>query len=287
MTQSTQEEFYKEAFKRNKGLISDATQEKLQTTCIAIPGMGGVGGIHSETLARLGVGKFHVADGDTYELANFNRQIEAMHSTIGLAKEEVMSNTIKDINPFAEVKRFGLITSENIDAFLEGVDIVVDGMDFYEFDVRRLIFKKAYEKGIPVVTAGPVGFGSSVLVFTKESMTFDEYFNVDDTTPEGVKQLSFGIALTPSILQYSYFKPTTLNLKDHAAPSSVLGTLAAANWVGTLVYKIVDGKKVETVPVSFQFDPYVARMKRTHLYFGNRNIVQRLKLWYLKKKLID
>lgn len=287
MTQLTQEEFYSEAFKRNKGLIADKAQQKLRTTCVAIPGMGGVGGIHSETLTRLGVGKFHIADGDVYELVNFNRQIEAMHSTVGKQKAEVMEATIKDINPFAEVKVFGHITEENIDAFLEGVDIVVDGMDFFEFDVRRLIFNNAHKKGIPVITAGPIGFGSSVIVFDPNKMSFDEYFNVNDDMPLSVRLLHFGIGLTPSLLQRKYFAPKNVNFNDHSAPSSVLGTLAAANWVGTIVYKLIDGDSVEVAPTSFHFDPYVAKMKRTHLYFGNRNIVQRVKLWYLKRKLID
>lgn len=279
-------DFYNEAFKRNKGLISTHLQEKLRNTHVAICGMGGVGGIHAETLARLGVGKFTIADGDTYEIVNINRQIEAMTSTVHKAKKEIMTKTLHDINPYIKVQGFDYITKENVDAFLDDVDIVVDGIDFFEVDIRRLIFNEAYKKGIPVITAAPVGFGSSVIVFTKDSMTFDQYFDISDETPKELQPFYFGIGLAPSMLQRAYFAPEKLNLKEQAAPSSVLGTLAAANWVGVTVCKLLDNKKVETAPVSFHFDPYVAKTKRTNLYLGNRNIAQRIKLWYLKNKMV-
>ncbi len=287
MSELTQEEkFYTEAFKRNKGLISIHTQHKLKDTHIAICGMGGVGGVHAETLARLGVGNLTIADGDTFELANINRQMEAMESTFGKKKGEVMMNTLRDINPFLHIRTFGYITEKNVDDFLEGVTILVDGIDFFEFDIRRLVFNKARAKGITVITAAPVGFGSSVIVFTKDSMSFDDYFNVSDTTPDELKPFHFGIGLTPSLLQRSYFAPQTIKMGEHVAPSSILGTLAAATWAGALVFKIAEGKEVEVAPVSFHFDPYVAKMKRVHLYFGNKNIIQRIKLLYLKKKLL-
>ncbi len=280
-----EKDFYNKAFIRNKGIISTHLQEKLRNTHVAICGMGGVGEIHAETLARLGIGSFTIADGDTFELTNMNRQMEAMESTLGKSKIEVMVKTLLDINPFAHVQTIGYITKDNVDAFLEGVSVVVDGMDFFEFDIRRLIFNKARAKGIPVITAAPVGFGSSVIVFTKDSMSFDEYFDVNDDTPDNLKPLLFGIGLTPSLLQRSYFAPEKIKMKTRTAPSTIIGTLAAANWVGALVYEMIEGKPIEVAPVSFHFDPYVAKIKRTHLYFGNRNIVQRCKLWYLKRDI--
>jgi molybdopterin/thiamine biosynthesis adenylyltransferase len=284
--QDKEKEFYTEAFSRNKGIISVHLQEKLKNTRIAICGMGGAGEIHAETLARIGIGSLTIADGDTFEVANINRQMEAMTSTVGKSKEEVIALTLKDINPYISVRTTGYITEENVDAFLEGADIVVDGMDFFKFDIRRCIFNRARELGIPVITAAPIGFGSSVIVFTKDSMSFDDYFNVDDSTQDELKPLLFGIGLAPSLLQRSYFAPEKIKTKEQVAPSSVLGTLAAADWMGTIVCKLVDTKEVEVAPVSFHFDPYVTRMKRTHLYFGNRNIIQRIKMWYLTKKLL-
>jgi molybdopterin/thiamine biosynthesis adenylyltransferase len=245
-----------------------------------------VGEIHAETLARLGVGNLTIADGDTFEIANINRQMEAMTSTVGKSKVEVLTDTLQDINPYIHIRTMGYLTQENVDEFLRDVDIVVDGMDFFEFDIRRTIFNQSRERGLPVITAAPIGFGSSVIVFTKNSMSFDEYFNVSDNTADEDKPLLFGIGLAPSLLQHSYFSPEKIKTSQKQAPSTVLGTLAAADWMGTIIYKMIQGVDVEVAPISFHFDPYVTRMKRTHLYFGNRNILQRIKLWYLKWRLL-
>ena len=66
-----------EAFERNRGLISDAEQDKLARTLVVIAGCGGVGGLHAHTCARLGIGRFRIADSDTFSIANINRQIGA------------------------------------------------------------------------------------------------------------------------------------------------------------------------------------------------------------------
>lgn len=281
----SEDEFYKEAFDRNRGLVSDKVQERLRRTRVAIPGAGGVGGVHATTLARLGIGDFHIADFDTFGLANFNRQAGAMMSTLDKEKEIVMEGIIHDINPHASVRRFGKIGEENVEQFLEGVDIVVDGMDFFQIDVRRLIFKAAYKKRIPVITAAPLGFGSAVHIFDKDSMQFDDYFAINDSMSYKEKIISFGIGITPALLQTVYMPPATLKLEEKRAASSVVGTLACANFAATEVYKIVGGIPYEASPVSFQYDPYLKKIKRVNLWFGNRHPIQRLKKWYFSKKV--
>ena len=82
---------YDEAFARHRGLLSAAEQERLRQSRIAIAGLGGVGGVHLATLARLGIGAFHIADPDDFELANFNRQHGANVDTIGRSKAAVMA----------------------------------------------------------------------------------------------------------------------------------------------------------------------------------------------------
>src|SRR3990167_6528215 len=80
---------YNEAFSRNEGLISKEEQERLRSSRIAIPGLGGVGGVHLMTLARMGIERFHIADADQFSLANFNRQYGASVSNLGKNKTEV------------------------------------------------------------------------------------------------------------------------------------------------------------------------------------------------------
>ncbi len=113
---------YDQAFSRNLGLVNPEEQAKLRASCVAIAGMGGVGGVHLMTLARLGVGAFRIADPDTFELANFNRQYGAEMATLGRSKVEVMAEKARGINPDLKIEIFReKITAENIDRFLQGV----------------------------------------------------------------------------------------------------------------------------------------------------------------------
>src|SRR5690625_3553434 len=83
---------FEDAFSRNIGWVTEWEQQILRSSKkIAIAGMGGVGGAHLLTLARLGVGAFHIADFDSFEFPNFNRQVGAMLSTLGQSKVEVMA----------------------------------------------------------------------------------------------------------------------------------------------------------------------------------------------------
>src|SRR5207253_4308530 len=82
---------YDEAFSRNIGWVTSAEQRALRGKRIAIAGLGGVGGVHLLTLARLGIGAFNIADFDAFDLANFNRQAGALMSTLGRPKTEVLA----------------------------------------------------------------------------------------------------------------------------------------------------------------------------------------------------
>lgn len=109
---------YNEAFSRNIGWLTDWELFILKNMRIAIAGLGGVGGIHLLTLTRLGIENFSIADMDTFELANFNRQVGASCSSIGHSKVEIMSDMARDINPNINISAFDAgINQENIDAF--------------------------------------------------------------------------------------------------------------------------------------------------------------------------
>src|SRR4051794_32791265 len=178
------ETFWAEAYCRDIGLFSRDEQLRLADARVALPGMGGVGGVHMVTLARAGVGKFNISDLDVYEIANINRQYGASIPSLGRPKIDVMAEEALTINPFLDIKMFPQgISASNVDEFLEDVDVVLDGIDFFAYPIRRLIFNRAKKRGIPVVTAGPLGFSTALLIFTPDGMSFDEYFDVDDATP--------------------------------------------------------------------------------------------------------
>ena len=119
--QAPEEDFeYARAFSRNIGWVTEAEQQILRRTTVAIAGLGGVGGAHLLGLARLGIGRFRIADFDTFGVHNFNRQAGAFVSTVDWPKAEVMARMARDINPELQIEVFPQgVQPDNLDAFLD------------------------------------------------------------------------------------------------------------------------------------------------------------------------
>ncbi|MBL4630246.1 MAG: ThiF family adenylyltransferase, partial [Paraglaciecola sp.] len=201
---------YENAFSRNIGWVTDSEQQILKNKKVAIAGCGGVGGVHLLTLSRLGISNFNISDFDEFEVHNFNRQAGAFMSTIGQEKCAVMERMAKDINPESQITTFpDGVFEHNIDAFLDGVDIYVDSLDFFALEARKTVLSKCYEKGIPVVIAAPLGMGVAFLCFLPDQMNFEEYFRFEDVKTEDEQFIQFLIGLAPSMLQRSYLVDET------------------------------------------------------------------------------
>jgi len=280
--------FFARAFSRNLGLLSVGEQLELEKTRVAIPGLGGVGGVHLVTLIRAGVGKFHLADFDVFELQNFNRQYGAKVSALEENKLEVMTREALDINPFLDIKGFPEgVNEKNMDSFLEGVDVVVDSLDAFAIDTRRLLFRRAREKGIPIVSSGPVGFSTVLHVFLPDKgLSFDEYFCVRDDMTQAEKSLYFQLGLTPRLEFLQYFDLSRYNPEKQTAPSLGLACQLCSAAAATEVIRIVLKRGgVKCAPHSYQFDPYLRKMKRVYLPWGNNNPLQRLRIAGMKRIL--
>ena len=89
---------YDDAFSRNIGWVTELEQQRLRQSRVAIGGLGGVGGVHLLTLARLGIGRFSIADFDVFDIVNFNRQVGATVSSLKHPKIDVLADMVKDIN---------------------------------------------------------------------------------------------------------------------------------------------------------------------------------------------
>lgn len=277
--------FLREAFSRNIGLVTPAEQDVISRAKIAIPGMGGVGGNHLLTLVRTGFTRFHLSDFDAFEPANVNRQAGARISSFGKKKLDVMAQDALEINPYLQIQKFPEGLSEaNVDAFLDGVAVVLDGLDFFNFPVRRLLFNKAREKGIYVVTAGPMGFSSALLVFSPhEGMSFDEYFDVARIREPQDQHLSFAMGLAPNPTHLKYMDLSRVDLNKKAGPSLAIACAICSGMAATETVRIVLKRgKVQPVPAYFQFDPFSRKYRRGRLRFGNKNPLQRLKIKVLK-----
>src|SRR5690349_21364591 len=130
-----------QAYSRNIGWVTPQEQEVLRHKRIAIAGMGGVGGVHLLTLARLGVGAFNIADFDLFNLVNFNRQVGATVSNLGRQKTDVLVEMARDINPELVIRIFpDGINEDNLSVFFSDVDLYVDGLDFFAFSARQATF---------------------------------------------------------------------------------------------------------------------------------------------------
>lgn len=278
---------YDEAFSRNIGWLTRQEQQLLRHKRVAIAGLGGVGGVHLLSLCRLGIGKFHLADFDTFDLANFNRQAGATVSSLGLGKLEVMIRLARDINPELEIKEFsGGVTTDNLDVFLAGVDIYVDGLDFFAFQARQQVFAACEKKNIPAVTAAPLGMGAAVVNFLPGSMSFKDYFRLDDS-PEAEKPLRFLMGLAPARLQMGYLAdPSTVDLANRKGPSTIMACQLCAGVAATEALKILLGRgPVRTAPRGYHFDAYRNKLALTWRPGGNRNPLQRLAIALAKRKL--
>ncbi len=278
---------YSEAFKRNRGLITEAEQEKLRNSRVAIAGMGGVGGVHLATLARLGIGKFTIADPDTFDIANFNRQYGATLAALGRNKAEAMAEVALTINPELEIEVFSEpVNEQNVDKFLAGVDLYVDGLDFFAIDARRLVFRRAAEQGTWSVTAGPIGFSTAWLSFDPQGMSFDHYFDVHDDMPKMDQLVAFAVGLTPRATHLAYMDLKEVDIANQAGPSAGLACQLASGVVGAESIKVLLQKpKLRAAPYYAQFDAYRMQFRHGRLRKGNRGVLQRLKRNFLKRRV--
>jgi molybdopterin/thiamine biosynthesis adenylyltransferase len=278
---------YSEAFSRNIGWITQPEQQILRGKRVAIAGMGGVGGGHLLTLARLGIGAFHLADFDQFDLANFNRQAGATMSTLGQPKVDVLAAMARDINPELDLRIFSQgVGQDNLPAFLHGVDLYVDSLDFFAFSARQQTFAACHQRGIPAITAAPLGMSSAVLNFLPGQMSFEEYFGWGDL-PDDEKALRFLLGLAPRGLHGNYLvDPSTVNMKERRGPSTIIGCQLCAGLVATEALKVLLQRgPVLAAPRGMQFDAYRNKLVHTWRPGGHKNPLQRLTLWAQKRRM--
>ncbi len=277
---------YSVAFSRNIGWMTRAEQHQLRNKRVAIAGLGGVGGSHLITLTRLGVGNFNIADFDRFELPNFNRQAGANLSHLNYAKVDVLEAMALDINPTLDIKKFADgVTADNLTAFLTDVDVYIDGVDFFAFAARESIFAACTERGIPAVTAAPLGMGSALLNFLPNQMTFEDYFQMQGKSDMD-KALHFLIGLAPTMLHNAYLvDPSAFDLLNHKGPSTPMGCELCAGVAASQALKILLQRgKIITAPWGLHFDAYQNKLAKTWRPYGNRHPLQRLKLHLAKQQ---
>ena len=144
-------------FSRTEILLGKCGIDRLKKSRVAVFGIGGVGGYVAEALARSGAGALDLIDNDEVSLTNINRQIIALHSTVGRPKVDVMKERILDINPECNVRIFQcfyLPETKNLFDFTE-YDYVVDAVDTVTAKIQLIV--QAKEAGVPIISSMGAG----------------------------------------------------------------------------------------------------------------------------------
>ena len=144
-----------EIFKRSEILIGAEAQNTLKNAKVIIFGVGGVGSYVCEAMARSGVGHIAICDNDTVAPTNINRQIIALHSTLGKPKVDVMKARILDINPDCEVEAFNTFYTAEKEIDVSGYDYIVDAID--TVTSKLVLIEEAKKYHIPIICSMGTG----------------------------------------------------------------------------------------------------------------------------------
>ena len=147
---------------RNVGTLGLDGQRKLFHSCVAVIGLGGLGGYAVECLARLGVGRLVLVDGDVFVDHNLNRQVLSCEGNLGRAKADVAAERVREVNPAVEVIAHAVYaTSESLADMLEGTDVVIDALD--RLPTRLVLQEAAAAAGVPMVHGAIAGMMGQVM----------------------------------------------------------------------------------------------------------------------------
>ena len=268
---------YEESFSRNLGIITDSEQQRLSNATVAVAGLGGIGGNTLITLARMGVGRFRIADFDRFEAANINRQYGARVDTIGMTKCEVIAAELRNINPSAHVEVFAEgFTEETSASLISGADLAIDAIDFYAIDDHLKFHSAARKYGLFTLMGSPVGFSACLQIFDPNGMSLEEYCGIHSGMPAIEKHLRYACGLVPSLAHIDYFDVSAgtsrTDFISKTGPSMASAcALASALVANEAVLLLLGRRPPRSIPHTVQFDPYTCRYENVCIPGGMRN----------------
>ena len=246
----------KEQFARNLGILSEADMIQLQGTTVAIAGCGCIGGFAAELLTRMGIGTLILADPDVFDLSNLNRQCAATHLTVNQLKVDALKTHLLSIHPDLQIISYAEgVHSENVNDFVSEADYVIDAIDYFCFAESVMLHRAARARGLPIITAVALGFGTSVLAFDPDGMTLEEYVNLPmDITYEELQALFFPPSgYTTTMPHYATPEKVRLWIENRTLPTISVGqALGPGILVSQLVLHLLNRKLPVFVPESYQ-----------------------------------
>ena len=158
---------FKERYDRNFNTFSPEEQKKLGASSVVIIGLGGLGGGVCEMLARVGIGRLILVDGDVFEVSNLNRQVLSEERLIGVPKAEAARDRVKSINSGIEVIHWiKFLDEKNLYEQIKGSDVVMDCLD--SIDTRFKLQDAAKKASIPIVSGAIAGVTGQVTTIFPE-----------------------------------------------------------------------------------------------------------------------
>lgn len=262
---------YSERIDRNRGLITAEQQEKLKNSCVAIFGMGGIGGIVAEVVARAGVGHIKIIEPDSFEVSNLNRHVFCFESTLGKYKIDVAEDFLKGIFAGITIDKYFSESQENIDEILQGVDVVVLAVDKVRACI--LISREAKMRGIPLVEGWALPYGN-VRVFTNETITLEEAYKLPSigrelSTISEVEFASMDLAMLETISQFEDIRSFyTEEAEKRIFVERKNPSFAPLVWLTSVLMsleaiKIVIGaERLSLAPQFSLYDPFLQRVPK-------------------------
>lgn len=170
-------------FLGNTLLEQVANQAKLSNAVVGVAGAGGIGGAVALGLARLGVRHIKIADPDSFEISNINRQFGASLETVGRNKALVVAELVHQLAGDVTIEVFPEgIQKHTADAFVDGCDLVLDQMDFYSI-AERYALHRVYRKSDKckgMLASSVVGWGANIYKFEKDGLTLEDFYGISE-----------------------------------------------------------------------------------------------------------
>ncbi len=187
---------FEDRYARNKKTLSDKDQDKLTKSCVAIVGCGGLGGYIAEELARIGVGRLVLIDGDRLEASNLNRQIMATELSIGQWKVEAARDRLRSVNSEVQVDIIkGWFAEEKGPELFQDVDLVCDALD--SLPARVALEQVCHQMKLPLVFASIAGWFGQIGVSMPGDFSVRRLFGRGE---KGVESTWGNPAFTPAVL---------------------------------------------------------------------------------------
>jgi molybdopterin/thiamine biosynthesis adenylyltransferase len=267
---------YAEFTTRNIGFISEREQEALRAAKVLVIGVGGMGGAAIQSLARTGVGSFAIADIDSFEISNLNRQVFADLDSVNKEKAEVVATALRRINPNVEIEVFGREWPRALDGLLQRYPVVINGMDDIGAGIN--LYRRARKYGATVIDAYTSSLPSVTVVRPndprpEERLNYPSLGRDVDTLDDDTKKACFVREMEHVLVHSS----TVAHIDMEVALELVAGrrkrmsfapmVITTGNLMAFEVVKVLLGRQPTTDCLGYFFNPWKMRVERPSAWF--------------------